>query len=113
MIELENVSQVFGETRALIDVSLSMPEGSFTSLLGPSGCGKSSTLRIIAGLDRPTAGRVRIDGRDVTELLGELSLTRMLEGTNVEVGAVINAHPTLSEAVKEAALAADGRAVHV
>ena len=68
MIELENVSQVFGETRALIDVSLSMPEGSFTSLLGPSGCGKSSTLRIIAGLDRPTAGRVRIDGRDVTEL---------------------------------------------
>ena len=52
-------------------------------------------------------------GRDVTELLGELSLTRMLEGTNVEVGAVINAHPTLSEAVKEAALAADGRAVHV
>ena len=52
-------------------------------------------------------------GRDVTELLGELSLTRLLEGTNVEVGAVINAHPTLSEAVKEAALAADGRAVHI
>lgn len=52
-------------------------------------------------------------GHDVTELLGELSLTRLLEGTNVEVGAVINAHPTLSEAVKEAALAADGRAVHI
>jgi multiple sugar transport system ATP-binding protein len=68
MIELENVSQVFGETRALSDVSLSMPEGSFTSLLGPSGCGKSTMLRIIAGLDRPTEGRVRIDGRDVTDL---------------------------------------------
>lgn len=68
MIELENVSQVFGETRALSDVSLAMPEGSFTSLLGPSGCGKSTTLRIIAGLDRPTTGRVRINGRDVTEL---------------------------------------------
>jgi len=68
MIELENISQVFGKTRALIDVSLAMPEGSFTSLLGPSGCGKSSTLRIIAGLDRPTAGRVRIDGRDVTDM---------------------------------------------
>jgi dihydrolipoamide dehydrogenase len=52
-------------------------------------------------------------GHDVTELLGELSLTRLLEGTNVEVGAVINAHPTLSEAVKEAALAADGRALHI
>ncbi|MDA1036128.1 MAG: dihydrolipoyl dehydrogenase [Chloroflexi bacterium] len=52
-------------------------------------------------------------GHDVTELLGELSLARLLEGTNVEVGAVINAHPTLSEAIKEAALAADGRAVHI
>lgn len=68
MIELENVSQVFGQTRALIDVSISMPEGSFTSLLGPSGCGKSTLLRIIAGLDQPTTGTVRIDGRDVTDL---------------------------------------------
>jgi len=67
MIELENISQVFGETRALSDVSLTMPEGSFTSLLGPSGCGKSTLLRIIAGLDQPVAGTVRINGRDVTE----------------------------------------------
>jgi dihydrolipoamide dehydrogenase len=52
-------------------------------------------------------------GHEVTELLGELSLARLLEGTHLEVGAVINAHPTLSEAVKEAALAADARAVHV
>jgi dihydrolipoamide dehydrogenase len=52
-------------------------------------------------------------GHDVTELLGELSLTRVMEGTNLEVGAVVNAHPTLSEVVKEAALAADGRAVHI
>ena len=52
-------------------------------------------------------------GHDVTELLGELSLTRLMEGTNLEVGAVVNAHPTLSEAVKEAALAASGRAIHV
>jgi dihydrolipoamide dehydrogenase len=51
-------------------------------------------------------------GHEVTELLGELSLTRLMEGTSVEIGAVINAHPTLSEAVKEAALAAEGRAVH-
>ncbi len=68
MIELENVSKMFGKTRALSDVSLSMPEGSFTSLLGPSGCGKSTTLRIIAGLDQPTAGTVRINGHDVTGL---------------------------------------------
>jgi len=68
MIELENLSKSFGKTKALRNVSLSMPEGSFTSLLGPSGCGKSTMLRIIAGLDQPTSGSVRISGRDVTEL---------------------------------------------
>ena len=68
MIELENLSKQFGDVLALDAVSLSMPEGSFTSLLGPSGCGKSTMLRIIAGLDQPSAGCVRIDGRDVTEL---------------------------------------------
>ena len=52
-------------------------------------------------------------GHDVTELLGELSLARLLEGTNLDVGSVINAHPTMSEVVKEAALAASGRAVHI
>jgi dihydrolipoamide dehydrogenase len=52
-------------------------------------------------------------GHDVTELMGELSLTRVMEGTSMEVGAVVNAHPTLSEVVKEAALAAEGRAVHI
>lgn len=51
-------------------------------------------------------------GHEVTELLGELSLTRLMEGTSVELGAVVHAHPTLSEAVKEAALAAEGQAVH-
>ena len=52
-------------------------------------------------------------GAEVTELLGELSLARIMEGTSLEVGAVVNAHPTISEAIKEAALAADGKAVHV
>jgi dihydrolipoamide dehydrogenase len=51
-------------------------------------------------------------GHEVTELLGALSLTRLMEGTNVELGAVINAHPTMSEAVKEAALAVNGKAIH-
>jgi len=68
MIELENLGKKFGRIHALSDVSLTMPEGSFTSLLGPSGCGKSTTLRIIAGLDQQTTGTVRINGRDVTEL---------------------------------------------
>ena len=52
-------------------------------------------------------------GPDVTELLGELSLANLLEGTTEEVGWMVHSHPTLSEAVKEAALAADGRAIHI
>ena len=51
-------------------------------------------------------------GHEVTELLGELSLARIMEGTNLEVAAVVNAHPTISETIKEAALAAEGRAIH-
>ena len=52
-------------------------------------------------------------GPDVTEMLGELSLARLLEGTNREVGWMVHSHPTLSEALKEAALAADGEAIHI
>jgi dihydrolipoamide dehydrogenase len=52
-------------------------------------------------------------GHEVTEMLGELSLTRLLEGTDAELGAVVHPHPTLSEAIKEAALAAGGQAIHI
>jgi dihydrolipoamide dehydrogenase len=52
-------------------------------------------------------------GSEVTELLGELSLARLLEGTNKELGWLVHPHPTISEVVKEAALAADGEAIHV
>ena len=51
-------------------------------------------------------------GPEVTELLGELSMTRMLEGTTLELGWTVHAHPSLSEMLKEAALSAQGRAVH-
>ena len=56
------------ETAAVDDVSLTIPKGSFTTLLGPSGCGKSSTLRIVAGLSRPDYGVLQMDGRDITHL---------------------------------------------
>ena len=68
LIELESVAKSWGSTTALQAVSLRIEPGSFCVLLGPSGCGKSTTLRMIAGLDVPTSGAVRIDGRDVTYL---------------------------------------------
>ena len=66
MIEARSVSKQFGSFVALDDVSVEVPAGSLTALLGPSGSGKSTLLRIIAGLERPDAGRVLIEGHDVT-----------------------------------------------
>ncbi|MCL0044167.1 dihydrolipoyl dehydrogenase [Dehalococcoidia bacterium] len=56
---------------------------------------------------------VHMVGHDVTELVGEMSLSRLLEGTNREVGSLVHPHPTFSEALKEAALDADGQAIHI
>ncbi len=65
-IELRNATKKWAGAVGIDNVSLSIAKGSFVVLLGPSGCGKSTTLRIIAGLEAPNAGRVFIDGRDVT-----------------------------------------------
>ena len=67
-ITLENLSKSFGDTRAINDVSLTVPQHSFTVLLGPSGCGKSTLLRLISGLETPSAGHIRIDGKPVEHL---------------------------------------------
>ncbi len=66
-IALERVARHWGATRAVDDVSFDVAAGTFAVLLGPSGCGKSTTLRLIAGLETVTAGRVRIGGADVTD----------------------------------------------
>ncbi len=68
MLELEALSKRFGSTLAVDDVSLEVPRGEFLSLLGPSGCGKTTTLRMIAGFETPTDGRIVLDGRDVTRV---------------------------------------------
>lgn len=65
-IELQGTRRVFGSVVALDDVSLAIAPGEFFALLGPSGSGKTTCLRLIAGFDRPDAGRVLLDGRDVT-----------------------------------------------
>jgi sulfate/thiosulfate transport system ATP-binding protein len=65
-IDVTDISKRFGGFVALEDVTLDVPEGALTALLGPSGSGKSTLLRIIAGLETPDAGTVRIAGQDVT-----------------------------------------------
>ncbi|HMO08748.1 MAG TPA: ABC transporter ATP-binding protein [Paracoccaceae bacterium] len=65
-IEIDGVSKFFGTFPAVRDVSLTMARGECFALLGASGCGKTTLLRMLAGFEEPTAGRIRIDGQDMT-----------------------------------------------
>ena len=67
-IELIGLEKSYGEVAAVRGVNVSIAAGEFFSLLGPSGCGKTSTLRMIAGFEEPTAGKILIDGVDVSKL---------------------------------------------
>ncbi len=73
-LSLENLVKIFtarggsGEVSAVDDVSLGIERGELVTLLGPSGCGKTTTLRLIAGFEFPTAGRIWLDGRDIKDL---------------------------------------------
>src|SRR5512136_1066071 len=65
-IELRRVEKRFGSLHAVKPMDLTIHHGEFVVLLGPSGCGKTTTLRMIAGLETVTAGRILLNGRDVT-----------------------------------------------
>ena len=67
-VELVGVSKLYGATRAVDDISLKVPDGSYCCLLGPSGCGKTSTLRMIAGHESISRGDVRIGEEVVNDL---------------------------------------------
>ena len=67
-VRLEGVTKRFGDLEAVRRLSLAVERGEFFTLLGPSGCGKTTTLRMVAGFEEPTEGRVLLDGEDVTDL---------------------------------------------
>ncbi|MCP9949238.1 ABC transporter ATP-binding protein [Actinomadura madurae] len=98
-LRLENVRRVYGaegnQVAALDGVSLSLPAGSFTAVMGPSGSGKSTLLQCAAGLDRPTEGRVFVDGAELTGD-GEAALTRFRRQRIGFVFQQFNLLPTLT-----------------
>jgi putative spermidine/putrescine transport system ATP-binding protein len=67
-LELQELHKRFGEFTAIQEIDISLEGGEFLSLLGPSGCGKTTALRIVAGFERPTKGRVVVDGTDLTSV---------------------------------------------
>ncbi len=67
-LEFKNIAKRFGAIQAVNSVSLEIKRGEFFALLGPSGCGKTTMLRLAAGFENPDAGRIFLDGRDITEL---------------------------------------------
>ena len=72
ILRLENISLAYqtetDEIRALSSISFSVEKGEFVAIIGPSGCGKSTTLRMIAGFELPTKGKILLNGKDITNL---------------------------------------------
>jgi len=68
LVEMQALTKHFGQTQAVNDFTVTLPDGELVSLLGPSGCGKSTVLNMLAGILKPTAGRIFFDGEDVTAL---------------------------------------------
>lgn len=71
LLSLKSISKNYGSTPAVAQISLDVERGEFFGLLGPSGCGKTTTLRMIAGLEKPDSGTIEFDGSDITSLPAE------------------------------------------
>jgi sulfate transport system ATP-binding protein len=104
VIEVSKIVKRFGDFTALDGVSVDVPTGSLTALLGPSGSGKSTLLRVIAGLERPDEGEIKLDGNDVTRVAPQArgvgfvfqhyaAFKHMTVRENVAFGLKIRRHP--------------------
>ncbi len=67
-LQIENVSKIFGSVEAVKDFNLDIEKGELVSFLGPSGCGKTTTLRMVAGFETPSSGRIIMNGEDITQM---------------------------------------------
>ena len=67
-VQLESLVKNYRDIVAVEGIDLEMPPGEFFTMVGPSGCGKTTTLRMIAGFERPTSGRILLDGVDVAHV---------------------------------------------
>lgn len=67
-LQIQNVSKIFGAVEAVKDFDLDIEKGELVSFLGPSGCGKTTTLRMVAGFETPTSGRIIMNGQDITNV---------------------------------------------
>ncbi len=112
-VSLQNISRIFGATRAVDDVSLDIVPGEFFALLGPSGSGKTTALRLIAGFEQPDAGSIRIFGdnvegvppyrRAVNTVFQDYALfPHMSVGENVAYGLMVRGVPKPERAAKAA-----------
>jgi ABC-2 type transport system ATP-binding protein len=87
MIEVENLSKRYGEKLAVDGLSFVVQPGIVTGFLGPNGAGKSTTMRMVAGLDEPTAGRVVVNGRRYRSSRAPMAELRVLEAKAVHTPA--------------------------
>jgi len=101
VVQARGVEREYGQgdalVRALVGVDLDLERGAYTAIMGPSGSGKSTLMHILAGLDRPTAGSVRIDGEEITRLK-ERALTRLRRDKIGFIFQTFNLLPTLNAA---------------
>ena len=82
-IELIGINKYYGDNHVLKDLTLTIEDGDFMTLLGPSGCGKTTTLRVVSGLERPQGGVMLIDGREAINAAKAFYLEPSKRGLNL------------------------------